>query len=411
MSSDAPAVVVNGVSKRYEIYARPEDRLKQFVLPRLRRWTGMAQRQYFDEFWALKDANLRLRQGETLGVIGRNGAGKSTLLQIIAGTVTPTSGAVTVAGRVSALLELGAGFNPEFSGRDNVFMYAAILGLSRPEIQSRFIEIHEFSGIGDFIDEPVRTYSSGMFARLAFSVAVHCEPSVLIVDEALSVGDMEFQERSITRMKEIRERGTTVLLVTHSVPTVRNFCDRAIWLDRGRIRMDGTADEVCRAYVEDVARAAPTPAARTIERSGSEGVHESGKAKTLFVTGVRLSSREVRVGDRFEIVVDMQSSLDEVDFGVGLLIRNDKGKLASVLNTVRDDIYLGGDVRSVSLAVPAVAFPPGKYFVTVSLCDHQVMFSYDLKEECAEFDVVAESNRSGIPRWEGTVASEHVWSW
>ena len=211
MSSDQIAIRVSNVSKRYEIYSAPLDRLKQFVLPLVQsRDQEGERRKYFNEFWALRDVSFEIKRGETIGVIGRNGSGKSTLLQMICGTLTPTGGEIETRGRIAALLELGSGFNPEFTGRDNVYMNAAILGLTKEEIDSRFSDIESFADIGHFLDQPVKTYSSGMVARLAFSVAVQVDPDILVVDEALSVGDMAFQEKSFTRMKKIRDAGTSI---------------------------------------------------------------------------------------------------------------------------------------------------------------------------------------------------------
>lgn len=413
MSSEQFAIRADSVAKRYEVYARPEDRFKQFILPRLARATGRAPRSYFHEFWALRDVSLEVRRGETVGIIGRNGAGKSTLLQIIAGTLTPTLGTVEVNGRVSALLELGAGFNIEFSGRDNVFLYAALLGLTREEIEAKFADIHAFSGIGRFMDEPVKTYSSGMYARLAFSVAVHCEPAVLIVDEALSVGDMEFQERSITRMKEIRDSGTSILFVTHSVPTVRNFCERAVWLENGAVRMQGEAADICRAYVDDIESHLRKKAV-VVQANGSKFPddvprHESGAAKTAYLRGATLDKPGYAVGEPITISLRLGFTDPKAEYGIGILIRNQAGKLVAVLNTIRDDIFLDKPVDEVTLSLPKPTLPPGTYFVTVSLCDRNAMFSYDLREECLTFEVTAEFNRFGLPRWEGQVALDHAW--
>lgn len=217
-------ISLQNVSKCFKRYARPADRLKELLLP------GKTQCQ---EFWALRNLNLEIPKGQTLGIVGRNGSGKSTLLQIIVGTLTPTSGAVQVNGRVAALLELGSGFNPEFTGRQNVFFNGQLMGLSQQEIAERFDEIAAFADIGDFIDHPVKTYSSGMFVRLAFAVATSVEPDILIVDEALSVGDEAFQRKCYARIQTIRARGGTILFVSHSASAVIDLCDAAILMDRG----------------------------------------------------------------------------------------------------------------------------------------------------------------------------------
>ena len=242
------AIRVQNLSKCYEIYASPRDRLKQFVIPRLSRMVGKFPKQYFREFSALKEVSFDVRKGETVGIIGRNGAGKSTLLQIVCGTLTPTSGMVEINGRVAALLELGSGFNPDFTGRENVRMNAGVLGLSSEEIDNRFDEIVAFADIGDFLDQPVKTYSSGMYVRLAFSVVVHVDADILIIDEALAVGDAFFQAKCMSRMRHIVDRGTTILFVSHDINSIKALCERTLWLDGGVGRAFGETSDVARAY-------------------------------------------------------------------------------------------------------------------------------------------------------------------
>lgn len=261
---DDVAIRVANVSKCHHIYAAPRDRLRQFVLPRLQRLAGHAARPYYREFWALSDVSFEVRRGETIGIMGRNGAGKSTLLQIICGTLTPSGGTVTTQGRVAALLELGAGFNPEFTGRENVFLNGALLGLGREEIARRFDEIAAFADIGDFLEQPVKTYSSGMYVRLAFAVQACVEPDILIIDEALSVGDIGFQYKCFKRMEALRERGVTILMVTHSSSSILEYANRCLVLDGGRITHDtGNVLEAVLAYEKGMlaGRAAAAPAA------------------------------------------------------------------------------------------------------------------------------------------------------
>lgn len=232
MSSEI-SIKVENLSKCYQIYDQPRDRLKQFIVPRLQRSFGQSSRQYFREFWALKDVSFEVKRGETVGIIGRNGSGKSTLLQMICGTLNPTGGSIQTHGRIAALLELGSGFNPEFSGRENVFMNGAVLGLSREEIDRRFDSIAAFADIGNFIDQPVKTYSSGMMVRLAFAVQAQVSPDILIVDEALAVGDAKFQAKCFERLRQLKEEGTSILLVTHSSEQIVTHCSKAILLDAG----------------------------------------------------------------------------------------------------------------------------------------------------------------------------------
>jgi lipopolysaccharide transport system ATP-binding protein len=246
-----------GLGKAYAIYRRPEDRLKQMLWRRRRR--------FYDEYWALRDVNLEVRRGETIGLIGRNGAGKSTFLQLICGTLTPTCGELAINGRIAALLELGAGFNPEFSGRENVHLAASILGLNSDQIRDRFDAIAEFAGIGDFIDQPVKFYSSGMYARLAFAVAAHVDADILIVDEILAVGDAAFVQKCMRYIRSFKETGT-LFFVSHDTGAMHNLCDRVVWLDRGTVREVGAPRDVCMNYL----------AAIESEKEGGEGFHIGG---------------------------------------------------------------------------------------------------------------------------------------
>lgn len=239
MSEQIDAIEVSGVSKGYKRYSHPTDRLKEILLP---------GRSRAEEFWALSDINLNVARGETLGIIGQNGSGKSTLLQIIAGTLTPTQGQVRTSGRVAALLELGSGFNPEFTGRQNVFFNGQILGLSKEALTEKFERIAAFAEIGEFMDEPVKTYSSGMFVRLAFAVAINVEPEILIVDEALAVGDGIFVHRCMAKIKDFQDAGGTILFVSHDVGSVSRLCSKAIWLNEGQIVEQGPPSEVCKHY-------------------------------------------------------------------------------------------------------------------------------------------------------------------
>jgi len=259
MSSNEIAIRVQNLSKCYEIYDRPQDRLKQSIIPRLRRLAKLPPKSYFREFWALKDISFEIKRHESVGIVGRNGAGKSTLLQIICGTLSPTAGNISISGRVAALLELGSGFNPEFTGRENIYMNGALLGLSREEINKRFDDIVAYADIGDFIEQPVKTYSSGMYARLGFAVAIHTDPDVLIIDEALAVGDMPFQTKCFARMNELRARGTTILFVSHSLGTVASFCDRALYLRKGEQIAFGSVNEVAKQYQLDCMEAQLKP--------------------------------------------------------------------------------------------------------------------------------------------------------
>jgi len=341
-------VSVRNLGKCYRIYDKPSDRLKQAMW----RW----RRQFYREFWALRHVSLEVRRGEAVGIIGRNGSGKSTLLQIIAGTLSPTEGQVTTRGRIAALLELGSGFNPDFTGRENVFLNGAILGLSTDEIEDRFDEIAAFADIGEFIDRPVQTYSTGMLLRLAFAVQAIIQPEVLVIDEALAVGDTAFQIKCMKRMENLLARGTSVLLVTHDVNTVRTFCHRAVWLEQGRVERSGEPREVTSRYLEFVlgngqARTAanePGSPQRVRFPGGADGA--TGPGQPLWPIEarrdlIRWGSGEVRIdgvsmnaehgktalvfdyGDRLYLEMEVRAAqeVDSADIGVGFAFRNAKG--------------------------------------------------------------------------------------
>ncbi|ESW79722.1 ABC transporter ATP-binding protein [Mesorhizobium sp. LSJC285A00] len=242
------AIRVRDVSKHYVMFERPEDRFKQMIVPRLERLVGRPPRRYFRDFAALSGISFDIGRGETVGIIGRNGSGKSTLLQIICGTLQPTSGSVEVNGRIAALLELGAGFNPEFTGRENVFLNASILGVPRKEMEWRFDDIARFADIGPFIDQPVKTYSSGMYVRLAFATAINVDPDILVVDEALSVGDEAFQRKCFARIEDIKDKGGTILFVSHAASTIVQLCTRALLVDAGELILEGRPKAVVAQY-------------------------------------------------------------------------------------------------------------------------------------------------------------------
>ncbi|AMO98691.1 ABC transporter family protein [Collimonas arenae] len=243
------AIRVNSLSKCYQIYDNPRDRLKQFVVPRLQRLARKSSKHYFREFWALKDVSFEIKKGESVGIIGRNGSGKSTMLQIICGTLHPSAGDIEVNGRVAALLELGSGFNPEFTGRENVYMNAGVLGLTLQQTKDRFAEIEAFADIGDFIDQPVKTYSSGMMVRLAFAVIAHVDADILVIDEALAVGDAFFTQKCMRFLRHFMKTGT-VLFVSHDTGAIKNLCNRAIWIEKGKVLQEGSPKDVCESYLE-----------------------------------------------------------------------------------------------------------------------------------------------------------------
>ena len=349
MSSKEVIVDVRNVSKRYEIYNTPRDRLKQLILPRLHQMFNragivlklakpLAPPVYFHEFWALKDISFQVRRGETFGIIGRNGSGKSTLLQIIAGTSTPTIGEVNVHGRIAALLELGSGFNPEFTGRENVYLNGRILGLTQKEITDRYDQIVDFADIGEFIDQPVKTYSSGMFVRLAFAVQAHIDASVFIIDEALAVGDVFFQQKCFKRLREMLNTGTSLLFVSHDLAAVQNLCSRAMLLADGNCSYLGPSDEAASRYFSLGCTTVTAPASnakrtRQFPNSNRETVLRHnflGRARSIHGSGgvemVAAAFRNAhggvdmraRVGDTIEILLLMQALRPSTSLSCGM---------------------------------------------------------------------------------------------
>lgn len=250
MSSDDFAIRIENVDKCFQVYESPARRLKQFVMPKIDRKLGKEARIYHQDFWALKDVSFNLPRGQTMGIVGQNGSGKSTLLQIIAGTLTPTAGNVAVNGRVAALLELGAGFNSDFTGLENVYLNASLLGLSKEETENKLDDILSFADIGDFINSPVRSYSSGMLVRLAFAVQAQIDPEILIVDEALAVGDAKFQAKCFSRLKRLKQDGTSILFVSHATEQIVTHCDSALLLDHGVVQVQGSPNDVVNRYLD-----------------------------------------------------------------------------------------------------------------------------------------------------------------
>jgi lipopolysaccharide transport system ATP-binding protein len=356
MSSERPAVSVRDLSKCYQIYARPADRLKQFVAPRLQRAIGAAPKCYFREFWALREASFEVALGESLGIIGRNGSGKSTLLQIICGTLTPTTGTVETNGRVAALLELGSGFNPEFSGRDNVYLNAALLGLSREQVDQRFDDIAAFADVGEHLEQPVKTYSSGMFVRLAFAVMAHVDAEILVVDEALSVGDAVFTQRCMRFIRSFQERGT-LLFVSHDTPSIQNLCQRALWLDHGRIQQIGPSKAVSEAYLRHSLQDlyGDSVALKPSEEVPSAEAAESAEAQPAAREASASAAGPVIQAETAGMVLEASSNLEKASgFGTG------QAQLVSVtlekLDADESPLFKGGE--RVRVRVRARALQP-----------------------------------------------------
>ncbi|HQW39116.1 MAG TPA: ABC transporter ATP-binding protein, partial [Usitatibacteraceae bacterium] len=348
------AIKAAGLGKRYRLFEKPSHRLLRLLLPA---GTGPAPR----DFWALRDVSFEVERGSALGVLGRNGSGKSTLLQMLAGTLTPSEGTVEVNGRVAALLELGSGFNPEFSGRENVYLNGAILGFTRAEMDERFDAIAAFADIGDFIDQPVKTYSSGMMLRLAFAVQVQVQPDILIVDEALAVGDSLFQKRCFERMNRLLADGTTLLFVSHDAEAVRTLTSQAILLRDGHVRAAGPSADVILEYRRQMhdderqwlshlaGRAQAEAAASAPAAQAGERAYGDLDAQVLGVRITDASGAECNAfhpGDRVNIAVRVRCHRDLTRLNVGLRLRNKEGVKIYSWGTLNQDMAVAAGLAS-----------------------------------------------------------------
>ncbi|MBI3933727.1 MAG: ABC transporter ATP-binding protein [Acidobacteria bacterium] len=391
------AIHIRGVSKCYPIYQRPSDRLKELLT--------LNRRPCHRDFWALRDITLEIEKGTTFGLVGENGSGKSTLLQLIAGILQPTQGQMEISGRVSALLELGSGFNPEFSGRENVFLSGAILGFSRPKIEQLFPEIASFAEIGEFIHQPVKTYSSGMMVRLAFAVAISVDPDILLVDEALAVGDIYFRQRCMRKIHELQRRGVTIVFVSHSAVDIKSLAQRVAWLDHGKLVECGQPDRVVARYLATMAerdseyRKHATPADRTPpERDKTpvataevvttiphnDGRHGNGAAQILGIAVVSEDGEELALlPQKASIVVRISvQALEEVAMPiVGFLIRNHLGVELAGTNTALEDIELPpfapGDVYTIDFHLDLPELYPAHFSFTPAVANGTIE-SYDV---------------------------------
>jgi ABC-type polysaccharide/polyol phosphate transport system ATPase subunit len=376
--SAEPIIFLRGLSKKYPIYDRTGHKLLELLTLRKRR--------FHREFWALKNIDLEVSPGITLGIIGENGSGKSTLLQVVAGILQQTWGECQVRGSVAALLELGAGFNIEFTGRENVFMSGVINGLTHRETEKRFGHIVDFAGIGEFIDQPVKTYSSGMFVRLAFSVAIHVDPDILLVDEALAVGDLIFQHRCVNRIRELRDQGKTILFVTHDLRAVTKFCDRAVLLDQGRKIEEGGPEKVVQRYQalvfeRESRQAGPGEPLYAREEDGSlplirtiPHVHNrygQGGAEILGVVLLEERGRavsEARAGEHLRLLISVKFNLAMENPIIGFTVRDRLGTELTATNTSYEGVHLPptaeGEVLTVAFSFEFPELRPGSYSIS-----------------------------------------------
>jgi homopolymeric O-antigen transport system ATP-binding protein len=384
------ALRVEQLGKCYQLYRKPRHRLKQALFGRWRR--------YHRDVWALRDVSFDVAAGQTIGLIGANGSGKSTLLQIVAGTLTPTEGRVLVHGRVSALLELGSGFNPEFSGRENVYVYGSILGLTQQQMDERFDAVAGFADIGEYMDCPLKTYSSGMIVRLAFSVAISVDPDILLVDEALAVGDIRFQQRCMTRIRQLRDRGVSILFVTHDLEAAKRLCDQLHILEHGRLIRSGDPEAMANWYLghmtdepEKSLRRSGSLAARTSESFR----HGDGQGEILSVALLTMDGRpaeRARMDElhrvRFELLFHtaVESAI------LGFYLRDRMGTDVIGVNTYQEKAHLPevqpGDRVTVDFVLP-FRLRPGPYSVNPGLAYNQHEMRYmDWINHALVFEIV-----------------------
>ena len=418
------AIRVAHMSKCYHMYAQPGDRLKQAFASLASQLFGLQTTPYFREFWSLKDVSFEVKKGETLGIIGRNGAGKSTLLQILCGTLTPTSGTVQTYGRVAALLELGAGFNPEFTGRENIVMNASVLGLTDLEIKDRIEDIIAFADIGPFIDQPVKTYSSGMYVRLAFSIATSVDPDILVIDEALSVGDGSFARKSFDRIIALRDAGKTILFCSHSLYQVEAICDRVVWLDGGQVQVMGEPAKAIVAYNAMLSKLS-SPVSALSFTAQVKHAHDTEQAvqtevvkapagvayiKQVTVRSDGLDGKDLQVSSRKSLVQIQLDFLSDVNLpapSVAVVITDSEGREIASAGTVNDKVPLQISANGEGSALLSYEHFPllkGVYWVNVLLMCEKGIHIYEPAEKVAKLTVHQSDSEIGI------VSLPHHWA-
>lgn len=395
------AVEIKDVEKFFKIYNKPSDRLKELF--------SINKKQYYKKFNAIKNINLLIPRGKTIGIVGKNGSGKSTLLQIICGILKPSKGNVKVNGRISALLELGTGFNPEFTGRQNVYLYCSVMGLIKEDIDNRFKEIEDFAEIGEFIDQPVKTYSSGMYVRLAFSAAVNVDPDILIVDEALSVGDMYFQLKCIEKIKDFKNSGKTIIFVTHDTYTVKNICDYAVWIDDGRIELEGEVDLVIDKYEKYM----KTSKSVKLEKIEDIEKHKVDDYEVLAVKSVEFNNyrnektQQFKLGESIlcKVKYEVYKSFHNIVCGVAIF--DGTGHYICGLNTKLDNKDIPNSIgqHEIILEYKEIQLLSGTYFIDVGFFEASAVARLDYKSKCGYFNIISERYLA-----EGNVLLKHEWS-
>jgi lipopolysaccharide transport system ATP-binding protein len=392
------AIIAKDLAKAYRRYRKPVDSLKELIF----------RRQYHEPFWALNGVNFTCEPGEVLGVVGDNGAGKSSLLKLLAGTMQPTRGELIVNGRVSAILELGSGFHPDFTGLENIHLGCAMLGLNAEQIAAKVDDIIDFSELADFIYQPVKTYSSGMFVRLAFSVVTSVDPDILVIDEALSVGDQHFQKKSIDRMMSFKEQGKALVFCSHSLYIVKELCERAIWLDKGVIQAQGESGAVIDQYNDHVRMQNRVTVAKPEQIESKEKADKSQLTAYLTEATLLNSIQDeddfaiYQTGDSFRVKVmaHKQSSLALDDVHIGIIIKRNDGVQCFGVSTVLDGmpLFTTDDENELGVVyeIPELSLLSGQYSLDIWLIDTTSAHVYDSMKSCCEFKVRQSTTEVGI---------------
>ncbi|TNF56435.1 ABC transporter ATP-binding protein [bacterium] len=373
-------VSIKGLRKVYRLYERPVDRLKELVF----------RKQCHHEFTALESINLSVKKGETLGIIGENGAGKSTLLKTIAKTLRPSAGEVSIAGRVSSLLELGSGFHPEFTGMENIYFYGSLVGIPPAQMKEKIQEIISFAEIGDYIHYPLKTYSSGMYVRLAFSVAMAVQPDILVVDEALSVGDLYFQKKSTDKILSFKNAGKTILFCSHSMYYINRLCDRVIWLKHGKLHMEGSPHDVTQAYETYQLK-------RDEEGTGgtaAPGTQKGGDLPQVVIRKMLLTPfPTVRCGDDLNIEIEIETGDSSIPYRVAAILKRVDGINITGTGTKNHNTFHGNS--SLRLCFPSIQLKEGTFFVDIFTMDEDFVHIYDRKAS-DPFTIPKESVEPGL---------------
>ena len=386
------AISVKNLTKIYHLYDNPQDRLKEALNP--------FKKSYHHDFYAMNDVSFEIKKGETVGIIGKNGAGKSTLLKMITGVLTPTSGSVEVNGKIASLLELGAGFNPEMSGLENIYLNGTLMGFTKEEMDTKVDAILEFADIGEFIYQPVKMYSSGMFARLAFSVSINVDPDILIVDEVLSVGDSRFQSKSIKRMEEIKNSGTTILFVSHAIGQIKRFCDNAIWIDKGLLKLIGEKTFVADKYEDNLYIKEEVLVEKKKE------VSQDYQKRDFKILDYQLNSYEINTFDTLELEVKYEVNVPIIeDLLIGVAIFDNNKNYLFGPNTHLDkfDINNKQGQHTIKYELSNIKLLAGTYFMHIGFFTDKGIVNLEFISDAVSFSI---ENKYFT---EGSIYLEHKW--